>query len=141
MFSIILTIIKSKYMSNPLIHFDVKADDVERAKSFYQNVFGWEITQLMTADKNGFDYWGVTTREPGTPGINGGLMKRTTESLNYECTIQVDDIDKAIADIKSNGGTITREKSELPGVGFMASAKDSEGNPIGLMQATDWEAK
>lgn len=129
-------------MSNRVIHFEIQADDVERAKKFYETVLGWKIEQIMTKDKIGMDYWGVSTGEG--PGINGGLYSRSEASEKfylYDCTVQVEDLDKAIEAVKANGGIITREKSEIPGVGFFAGAKDTEGNRVGLMQATDWVAK
>ena len=56
-------------------------------------------------------------------------------------TIDVADIDKAIESVKTSGGTITREKVEMPGLGFFASAKDTEGNRFGMMQPTGWKPK
>ncbi len=129
-------------MNNRVIHFEIQADDVERAKKFYEKTLGWKITQMMTKEQGGMDYWGLDT---GTgPGISGGLYQRPKEGdmfYLYDCTIQVQDIDKAIADVKANGGTILREKSEMPKIGFFAGAKDTEGNRFGLMQATEWIAK
>ncbi len=129
-------------MSNRVIHFEIQADDVHRAKDFYQKVLGWNISQMMTKEQGGMDYWGIDTGEG--PGINGGLYQRPQEGDKfylYDCTVQVEDLDKAIEAVRANGGTITREKSEIPGVGFFAGAKDTEGNRFGLMQPTDWKAK
>ena len=128
---------------NRVVHFEVQADDIERAKDFYQKTFGWEINQVMKKEEGGMmDYWMIVTGK-NEPGINGGLYQRPAEEVDkyylYDCTISVKDIDQAIADIKANGGTITREKSELKGVGWFASAKDTEGNRLGLMQPTDWK--
>ncbi|MDD5055099.1 MAG: VOC family protein [Candidatus Peribacteraceae bacterium] len=128
-------------MANPVIHFEVQADDIERAKKFYEKTLDWSITQIMTADKGGMDYWGITTRSDGMPGINGGLYRRTPERVvgTFDCTILVPDIDSAVIAVKKNGGTISREKNEIAGVGFFASCIDTEGNTFGLMQATDWK--
>lgn len=128
---------------NRVIHFEIQADNVERAKKFYENALGWKIDQMMKKEEGGMNYWGLTTGD-STPGINGGLYERSEGSeklYTYDCTIDVPDIDKAIAAVKANGGTITREKSELKGIGFFAGAKDTEGNRFGLMQATGWKAK
>ncbi len=129
-------------MNNRVIHFEIQADNIERAKTFYEKALGWKIDQLMKKEEGGMDYWGVTTGDPNTPGINGGLYQRPPSGDKfylYDCTVLVPDIDEAIAAVKANGGTITREKSELPGVGFFASGLDTEGNRFGLMQATDWK--
>ena len=128
---------------NRVIHFEIQADNVDRAKSFYEKVLGWKVEQMMTKEKGGMNYWGVSTGEGG-PGINGGMYERAGAEEKfylYDCTVQVGDIDKAVADVKANGGTITREKSEIPGVGWFAGAKDTEGNRFGIMQPTDWQPK
>jgi predicted enzyme related to lactoylglutathione lyase len=128
---------------NRVIHFEIQADNVDRAKTFYEKVLGWKIEQMMSKDKGGMDYWGITTGE-GTPGINGGIYSLGEASEKfylYDCTVEVPDIDKAIAAVKANGGTISREKGEIPGVGLFAGAKDTEGNRFGLMQPTGWKPK
>src|SRR4051812_6951535 len=130
--------------NNRVIHFEIQADDVSRAKNFYEKTFGWKIDQMMTKEQGGMDYWGLKTGEDGTPGINGGLYARsegTEKFYLYDCTISVDDIDAAITAVKENGGTITREKSEMKDIGWFAGAKDTEGNRFGLMQPTGWKAK
>lgn len=128
---------------NRVVHFEIQADDIERAKKFYQEVLGWKIDQVMTKEEGGMDYWGITTGD-SVPGINGGLYKREASGEKfylYDCTVDVPDIDAAVEAVKKNGGTITSEKAEIPGVGWFAGAKDTEGNRFGLMQATEWEPK
>jgi predicted enzyme related to lactoylglutathione lyase len=128
---------------NRVIHFEIQADDVVRAKKFYESAFGWEFPQIMKKEEGGMDYWGITTGESG-PGINGGLYERPKEGDKfylYDCTIEVSDLDKAVEAVKANGGMITKEKMEIPGVGFFAGAKDTEGNRFGIMQPTDWKPK
>ena len=127
---------------NRVIHFELQADNIERAKKFYKTVLGWNITQIMKEDEGGMNYWGIETGDGH--GINGGLYQRPNEGEQYylyDCTVQVADIDKAIETVKKNGGTITREKTEIPHVGLFAGAKDTEGNRFGLMQATGWKPK
>ena len=128
---------------NRVIHFEIQADNIERAKNFYEKALGWKINQMMTKEQGGMDYWGVVTGE-GTPGINGGMYQRVASGdklYAYDCTIEVPDLDKAMAAVKENGGTITKEKMEIPGVGWFAGAKDTEGNRVGLMQPTGWQPK
>lgn len=128
---------------NRVIHFEIQADDVDRAKNFYEKVFGWKIEKMMDEAEGGMDYWGLTTGAEGTPGINGGLYKRPEDNKlsTYDCTIMVEDIDKAITDVKKNGGKITVEKDQIPGVGWFARGVDTEGNTFGLMQPTEWKPK
>lgn len=128
---------------NRVIHFEIQADDVKRATNFYEKVLGWKIAQMMKKEEGGMDYWGITTGESG-PGINGGLYQRPADGMKsylYDCTIEVPDIDAAIAAVKANGGTIMKEKEEMPSIGFFARAKDTEGNYFGLMQPTAWQPK
>lgn len=132
------------------MHFEIQADDVERAKKFYENVFGWQIEKWGGAGaKNdygvGMDYWGLITGKTN-PGINGGLMKRSDglrKTNTFDCTINVGDINKAIADIKANGGQIQpwegKEKWEMAKIGWFSRAVDSEGNVFGLLQPTGWQ--
>jgi len=127
-----------------VVHFEIQADDVERAKKFYESVLGWKIEKYMDEKSSGMmDYWMVMTGADGTPGINGGMYKRPADDklYTYDCTVDVPDIDVAVAAVKANGGTVTREKSELPGVGWFAGVKDPEGNRFALMQATNWQVK
>lgn len=126
-------------MANRVIHFEIQADDITRAKEFYEKTFGWKVKQMMTKEKGGIDYWGVTTGPEGTPGINGGLYMRPPESVrfSFDCTLEVDDIDSAIALVIENGGSIRREKMEIEGVGWYAGAMDTEKNVFGIMQATN----
>jgi len=129
---------------NRVVHFEIQADDIERAKNFYQKVFDWKIEKYMSKEKSGMmDYWMIMTGKEGTPGIDGGMYQRPKEDQihTFDGTIEVADIDKAIEVVKSSGGTITREKSELPGVGWFASAKDPEGNRFAMMQAVGWQVK
>ena len=130
-------------MANRVMHFEIQADDIERAKSFYEKTFDWKISKMMSSDDGGMDYWGLTTGPDGTPGINGGMYERPVERklYTYDCTIVVEDLDKAIEDVKKNGGTIHKEKMEIPKVGWFVSGMDTEGNSFGLMQPTEWKPR
>jgi hypothetical protein len=129
-------------MGNRVIHFEIQADNVARVKKFYEDALGWKISQAMKKDEGAeMDYWMIDT---GTgPGIGGGIYQRPAEEKEryrtYDCTVLVEDVDEAIEAVKKAGGKITREKSEIPKVGFFASALDTEGNRFSLMQATDWK--
>ena len=131
----------NKKTAKRVIHFEIQADDTKRAKEFYEKVFNWKIESMMTKETGPMDYWGLTTGPDGVPGINGGMYQRPKDHpiYTYDCTIQVDDIDKAIESVKSNGGKITNEKTELKGVGFFARGVDTEGNTFGLMEPTGWK--
>ncbi|MFA6253666.1 MAG: VOC family protein [Candidatus Paceibacterota bacterium] len=128
-------------MGNRVVHFEIQADDVSRAKTFYEKTLGWQIDPMMTKDQGGMDYWGVVTGD-AEAGINGGLYQRPAKKEDmfylYDCTVLVSDLDKTMEAVRKNGGIIIKEKSEIPHVGWFASAKDTEGNRFGLMEATEW---
>lgn len=120
-----------------VVHFDIHADDMARAKSFYENVFDWKIQRW----EGSAAYWNITTGKEGEPGINGGLMKRQggiprpdTPISGYICTIEVPNLDGYLDKVKNNGGQITMEKRAIRGVGWFAYCLDTERNIFGLMQ-------
>ena len=113
-----------------IIHFEIPADDPERAAAFYKKAFGWKIEKWPGPT----DYWLVTTGPEGTPGINGGMMKKgpVTTTTN---TIGVESVDKAVETVKVAGGKLVTPKTPIPGVGYFAYLEDTEGNLFGVMQA------
>jgi uncharacterized protein len=119
-----------------VIHFEIHADDPRRAANFYQEVFGWQIQKW----DGPADYWLVTTGKPPEPGIDGAILQRRgpingDAVIAYVCTIDVVSVDDTIAKITSLGGTIALPKDPVPGVGWLAYAKDTEGNIFGVMQS------
>ncbi len=132
-------------MSNRIVHFEIHAADPERARAFYQAVFGWEFPLWMEQPP----YWGVMTAPQGStePGINGGLMARMGgdpvegAAVNaYVCTVQVDEYDAIHDKIMAAGGTVALPKMALVGMAWQGYYKDTEGNIFGVHQA-DPEAK
>ena len=124
-------------MKNPIVHFEIPADDVERAKKFYEKTFGWEI---MKFEMPGDVYFGVRTTpvgkdmKPTEPGaINGGMMKRKDKGQPFMNYIHVESIDKMIKIVEKNGGKICLAKQEIgKGMGWIAAFIDPEGNMMGL---------
>jgi predicted enzyme related to lactoylglutathione lyase len=116
-----------------VIHFEIPADDPERAIRFYEKVFDWTIEKW----DGPIEYWLVMTGPDDEPGINGGLMQRDDTVEGIENTIDVKDLDASLADVKKNGGQVIRPPVAVPGVGWMAYIKDTEGNIFGLMESDD----
>lgn len=113
-----------------VIHFEIPADDPERAVGFYTKVFGWKIEKWDGPT----EYWLVTTGAEPEPGIDGGLGRRSEPGAGTENTIGVDSVDQAVEKVVAHGGKVLRPKSAVPGVGWLAYCEDTEGNRFGLMQ-------
>jgi predicted enzyme related to lactoylglutathione lyase len=118
------------------IHFEIHADNTERAIAFYSRLFGWKFSQW--ADQ---PYWLVKTGEAGTPGIDGGLLPRRgpgpadMAAVNaFVCTVDVSDLDAMVTRLVEAGGTIALPKMPIPTMGWLAYGKDTEGNLFGMMQ-------
>ncbi|MBT1689798.1 VOC family protein [Dawidia soli] len=123
---------------NRVVHFEITAEDVERASKFYRSVFGWKIEPWGPPE---YGYMHVETGSSSEPGIDGGIWKGAGAApaadarLNaFNCSIEVADIDITLSKVKSSGGMVVREKSQIPGVGWLAMCRDTEGNTFGVMQ-------
>lgn len=113
-----------------ITHFELPADNPERAIGFYEKALGWRIHKW----EGPMDYWLISTGDPEKPGIDGGLGKRQDESTGIEIMLDVDDLDACCKQIVAAGGSIIRERSAVPGVGWLAYFKDPEGNVLGMME-------
>jgi predicted enzyme related to lactoylglutathione lyase len=119
-----------------IVHFEIPADNLARAKKFYSTVFGWKmnempemdyvLVQTVESDENGMP------KEPGA--INGGMLKREDPVKSPVVTISVKSIDEAAKTIEKNGGKMIRPKMPVGDMGFAAYFKDTEGNAVGLWQ-------
>lgn len=125
-----------------VVHFEIPADDVDRAKRFYGSIFGWD---LQTMDMGDGEYTIVKTTAvdeqtqlPTEPGaINGGMMQRDERiTTSPVITIDVDGIDDALKQIEDAGGSTIQPRTSIPGMGAFAYFKDSEGNVLGLWETT-----
>ncbi|MDH4212226.1 MAG: VOC family protein [candidate division WOR-3 bacterium] len=118
-----------------VIHFEINADEPERACKFYSNVFGWKIEKWQGP----VDYWLVSTGKD-EPGIDGAIGKREQPLrggdgvVAFVCTVGVKPIDEYIEKVKANGGEIVIPKRPVHGVGWFAQCNDTEGNLFGLME-------
>ena len=116
---------------NRFTHFELATDDLEKTAAFYRDVFDWQVQKW----EGPVEYWLITTGDQSTPGINGGLMQTSGDFRGTINTIQVDDIDAAIAKVLAHGGEIVLPKDAIPGVGYQAYFKDNAGILVGLHQA------
>lgn len=123
-------------MTSSVVHFELPADDVERAKKFYEQAFGWTMRSMPGM---GYTLVGTTaTDEHGMPvaagAINGGMVAREEPITAPVITIKVDDIAAAVRAIEERGGVIVRSAMAVGGAGFSAYFRDPEGNVLGLWQ-------
>lgn len=111
------------------VHFEIPADDPERVAAFYRSVFGWKIEKW----EGPVEYWMVTTGEEN-PGINGGILRRRDPAQPCVNTIGVGNLDETLKQVESSGGQCVLPKMPVPGVGWLAYCKDTEGHIFGVMQ-------
>ncbi len=124
-----------------VVHFEIPAEDLDRAKTFYGSVFGWE---LQTMPMPGGEYTSVVTtpvdkqtQTPTEPGaINGGMMQRDERTSSPVITIDVESIDDALQEIEAGGGATVTPRTAIAGMGAFAYFKDPEGNVLGLWETT-----
>jgi predicted enzyme related to lactoylglutathione lyase len=131
---------KGEMTMNPVVHFEMPAEDRSRMRAFYESTFGWKTEQL---GPDMGDYVLVTTtetdpfRRPRMPGmINGGFYpKRNDWPAQYpSVVIAVDDIKTSMKKVADAGGKVLGEPMEIPGYGLYVSFFDSEGNRVSMMQ-------
>jgi predicted enzyme related to lactoylglutathione lyase len=120
-----------------VVHFEIPADDQERARKFYQEALGWRIEPVPGMDYNMVVTTPMdeTTGQPTQPGaINGGMMARDTQITNPVITVDVPDIDATLRTVEQLGGSVVMPKNEIPGMGYFAYFKDPENNVMGLWE-------
>jgi len=121
-------------MSNHVSHFAINADDVKRARRFYERVFGWQ-----------FEAWGppgfylIHTGKAEGEGVAGALQQRRElvsghRTIGFECTVGVDSADATAKAAEANGGKVIMAKTVLPTVGELVWLQDPEGNVVGAMK-------
>lgn len=123
---------------NPVVHFEIPADNEDRAQAFYENAFGWKV---FTSPIPNWDYRMANTVEteengmPKKPGIiNGAIAPRKNPEDRPVVVIKVDAIEDALVRIKESGGEVVMEPTPVGEIGTYAKFKDPEGNILGVWQ-------
>lgn len=128
---------------NPVVHFELPAEDRARMINFYTKTFGWEANQLGPEMGNYVVVMtGESTKEgPVKPGmINGGFFQKTKSDQYPTVVIAVDDIQVAMQEVVAAGGKVlggskgAGEPDDIPGVGLYVAILDTEGNRIAMLQ-------
>lgn len=122
-----------------VVHFEIPAEDLSRAKEFYAAAFGWQCQTVPMG--GGTEYTTVTTTPvdettmmPTQAGaINGGMVDRS-EMASPVITIGVGSIDDTLGKVTANGGSVVQPRTAIPDMGAFAYFNDSEGNLMGLWE-------
>lgn len=121
-------------MSN--IYFEIQANDMERAATFYRELFGWAFTRVEGLP---IAYWHIDA-----DGTNGGLLQRpaTAPPQNcgtnaFCCSFEVADFDAMAAKALAKGGMVAMPKFAVPGKCWQGYFLDTEGNVFGLFEVDE----
>ena len=121
-----------------VVHFEIPVDDLDRAKKFYSENFGWKLTQYGPEMGNYVLVHTGPTDDKGMPQdkgfINGGIMKRDPSATAPVLVIAVADADAAVEKVRKSGGRLVGEILDIPNVGRYARVQDPEGNVIGVIK-------
>lgn len=130
-------------MASDIVHFEIYVNDVERAKKFYEEVFGWAFKPM---EDMGMNYTlvfpgGKVMDGPAEKGVNGGMLKRPGPSADdkaapnaFVCTLSVDDVDATVKKAVANGARVDMKPDDIPGVGRFAYIRDTEMNLVGVLK-------
>jgi predicted enzyme related to lactoylglutathione lyase len=130
-----------------IVHFEIAADDIERAKKFYNDLFGWKIEKWRGTDDSQLtsaatgqpiEYWMITTTDDkGNKALGGGMMKR--QMLEHQVTnyIGVKSVDEYSSKVEKLGGRIVAPKHTVPGMGYFALCLDTEGNAFAIWESNE----
>jgi uncharacterized protein len=126
-----------------IVHFEIPADDIERSKKFYTELFGWKIEKWPGKDNSSssspvMEYWMITTTdEKGNKALGGGMMKRQMPqqpNINY---IDVKSVDEYSSKVEKIGGKVVVSKKAVPGMGYFAVCLDTENNAFAIWESSE----
>lgn len=135
-----------------IVHFEIPADDVDRAKKFYSDLFGWKIEKVpgmntsannnsqLTSAATGepIEYWMITTTDDkGNKALSGGLMKRQMPEHRITNYINVSSVDEYKSKVEEAGGKVVAPKHAVPGMGYFALCLDTENNPFAIWETNE----
>ena len=128
-----------------IVHFEIPADDVERAKKFYSDLFGWKMEKWPgtdskdTSSSSNMEYWIISTTDSkgNKASIGGGMMKRQEQHQHITNFIDVNSVDEYSSMIKKLGGKVVVSKMAVPGMGYFAVCHDTENNSFGIWESNE----
>jgi hypothetical protein len=125
-------------MDHTVVHFEIPAENPERATKFYRELFGWDIQKFSS--EGGPEYWMVRTvpvdaeGRPTRAGVNGGLMRRMAPSQTPVNYIAVERVDDFVQKAERLGATVCMSRTPVPGMGWFAQLRDTEGNAFAVWE-------
>jgi predicted enzyme related to lactoylglutathione lyase len=119
-------------MRTPGICFEIVADDMHRARAFYENTFGWKITSLI-----GREYFLIETHHDDEPGTSGKLLRRDGQPAGAMTYIRTGSMEESLRHVQDNGGSVILDRHLIPGFGAFALFRDPEGNVLGLHEVEE----
>jgi len=130
-----------------IVHFEMPADDIERSKKFYTDLFGWKIEKLSVTDDSRLtsaataqpiEYWIITTTDDkGNKALGGGIMKRQMPEHRVTNYIGVKSVDEYSSKVEKLGGKVIAPKHAVPGMGYFVLCIDPENNAFALWETNE----
>ena len=135
-----------------IVHFEIPADDVDRAKRFYTDLFGWKIEKIPSTTTNNdsnkltsaatgepIDYWIITTTDDkeNKSDVGGGMMKRQMPEHHITNYIGVDSVDEYSSKVEKLGGKVLAAKHTVPAMGYFALCSDTENNVFAIWETNE----
>jgi predicted enzyme related to lactoylglutathione lyase len=130
-----------------IVHFEIPANDIERAKKFYNDLFGWKIEKWPGTDDSQLtsaatgqpmEYWLITTTDDkGNKALGGGMMKRQMPEHKVTNYIGVKSVDEYKSKVEKLGGKVLAPKHTVPGMGYFALCLDTENNPFAIWESNE----
>jgi uncharacterized protein len=130
-----------------IVHFEIAADDIERSKIFYTDLFDWKIEKLSVADDSRLtsaataqpiEYWIITTTDDkGNKALGGGIMKRQMPEHRVTNYIGVKSVDEYSSKVEKLGGKVIAPKRAVPGMGYFVLCSDTENNAFAIWETNE----
>ena len=124
---------------NPVVHFEMPYKDAKRLSKFYSNTFGWimlyipKMGSYVLATTSPVDKNQMHLKKGA---INGGFFPKGDYGQAPHLVISVDNLEKHMEIVKKAGGKIQGKPMDIPGIGKFVMFKDTEGNRVGMLQAS-----
>ena len=130
-----------------IVHFEIPADDIERSKKFYTDLFGWKIEKLSVkedsrltsvATAQPIEYWIITTTDDkGNKAVGGGIMKRQMPEHRVTNYVGVKSVDEYSAKVEKLGGKVIAPKHAVSGMGYFVLCIDTENNAFAIWETNE----